>query len=61
MSQDRIEMIEEIIYSLRKYWQQNPELRLTQILGNKFPGDNYYTKDQEVLDYLVKLVNEVKD
>lgn len=61
MNQDRVEMIEEIIYLLRKYWHQNPELRLTQILGNKFPGDNYYVKDQEVLNYLVKLVNEVKD
>ena len=61
MNQDRVEMIEEIIYFLRKYWHQNPELRLAQILGNKFPGDNYYVKDQEVLNYLVKLVNEVQD
>lgn len=61
MIQDKAEMIEEIVYFLRKYWHQNPELRLTQILGNKFPGDNYYTTDQAVLDYLVKLVNEVKD
>jgi uncharacterized protein YihD (DUF1040 family) len=61
MRQDRLDQIQDIIYFLDKYWKQNPELRLCQILGNKFPGDNYYTNDQEVIDYLVKLVNEVKD
>ena len=61
MRQDRAEQIEEVIYFLRKYWAQNPDLRLCQILGNRFPGDNYYTTDQAVLEYLVKLVNEVGD
>lgn len=61
MNQDRTDQIHDIIYFLDKYWKKNPELRLTQILGNKFPGDNYYTQDQEVLDYLVKLTNEVQD
>jgi uncharacterized protein YihD (DUF1040 family) len=61
MSQDRVDQIEEVIYFLRKYWQKNPDLRLCQILGNRFPGDNYYIEDQAVLDYLVKLVNEVDD
>jgi uncharacterized protein YihD (DUF1040 family) len=61
MSQDRVDQIEEVIYFLRKYWQKNPDLRLCQILGNRVPGDNYYIEDQAVLDYLVKLVNEVDD
>jgi len=61
MSQDRVDQIEEVIYFLRKYWQKNPDLRLCQILGNRFPDDNYYIEDQAVLDYLVKLVNEVDD
>jgi len=61
MSQDRVDQIEEVIYFLSKHWQKNPDLRLCQILGNRFPGDNYYIEDQAVLDYLVKLVNEVDD
>jgi uncharacterized protein YihD (DUF1040 family) len=61
MRQDRAEQIEEVIYFLRKYWTQSPDLRLCQILGNRFPGDNYYIEDQAVLEYLVKLVNEVQD
>ena len=61
MNQDRLEQIQDVLYFLDMYWKKNPELRLTQILGNRFPGDNYYVKDQDVLDYLVKIVNEVKD
>lgn len=61
MNQDRLEQIQEVLYFLEKYWKQNPDLRLCQILGNRFPGDNYYTTDQAVIDYLVKLVNEVND
>jgi len=61
MNQDRFEQIQDLLYFLDKYWKKNPELRLTQILGNRFPGDNYYVKDQDVLDYLVKIVNEVQD
>lgn len=61
MNQDRLDQIQDVLYFLDKYWKMNPELRLTQILGNRFPGDNYYVRDQDVLDYLVKIVNEVKD
>ena len=61
MRQDRLDQIQDILYFLEKYWKKNPELRLTQILGNRFHGDNYYTTDQDMLDYLVKIVNEVKD
>lgn len=61
MNQDRIDQIHDIIYFLDKYWKLNPDLRLTQILGNGFHGDSYYVKDQDVLDYLVKLTNEVQD
>jgi uncharacterized protein YihD (DUF1040 family) len=59
---DRAEMRTEIMYFLEKAWKKHPNLRLMQILGNGFPtGDNYYVDDQAVLDYLVKLVNEVED
>lgn len=61
MRQDRIEQVQDVLYFLEKYWKQNPDLRLCQILGNKFPGDNYYVNDQDVLNYLVKMVNEVQD
>ena len=61
MTQDRLDQIHDVIYFLDKYWKKNPDLRLTQLLGNRFPGDNYYVQDQEVLDYLVKLTNEVED
>jgi uncharacterized protein YihD (DUF1040 family) len=53
---------EEILYFLEKAWRKYPNLRLMQLLGNGFAaGDNYYLADQSVLDYLVKLVNEVED
>jgi hypothetical protein len=43
-------------------WKQNPDLRLMQLLGNGFPAaDNYYVDDKQVIDYLVKVVNEVED
>ena len=59
---DRAEMRTEMMYFLEKAWKKHPNLRLMQLLGNGFPaGDNYYVDDQAVLDYLVKLVNEVED
>jgi len=59
---DRIEMREEILYFLKKAWIKNPQLRIMQLLGNGFEaGDNYYVDDQAVLDYLVKVANEVED
>jgi|LauGreDrversion4_2_1035121.scaffolds.fasta_scaffold966994_2 hypothetical protein len=59
---DRIEMREEMLYFLKKAWVKYPHLRIMQLLGNGFPaGDNYYVDDQAVLDYLVKVANEVED
>ena len=61
-TQDRAEQVNDVLYFLSKYWRRNPQLRLMQVLGNGFPaGDNYYVDDQAVLDYLIKLENEVED
>ena len=53
---------DEILYFLEKAWRKNPNLRLMQLLGNGLPAeDNYYVADQTILDYLVKVANEVED
>ena len=62
MKADRIKEIENMIEFLSMAWKKNPDLRLMQLLGNGFPaGDNYYVDDKQVIDYLVKVVNEVED
>ena len=62
MSTDRLVQINNIVEFLSIAWKKNPDLRLMQLLGNGFPaGDNYYVDDKKVIDYLVKLVNEVED
>jgi uncharacterized protein YihD (DUF1040 family) len=59
---DREDMRIQIMYFLEKAWKKHPNLRLMQLIGNGFAaGDNYYVADQSVLDYLVKVVNEVED
>lgn len=44
--------IDEILAALERAWKANPDLRLTQLIGNGFYGDNYYTEDDELLTYL---------
>jgi len=62
MKLERLVEINNTIEFLHTAWKKNPELRLMQLLGNGFPaGDNYYVDDKQVMDYLVKLVNEVED
>ena len=59
---DKEDMRTEILYFLERAWNKYPNLRLMQLIGNGFAaGDNYYLADQSVLDYLVKVVNEVED
>lgn len=59
---DRADIRIEIMYFIEKAWKKHPNLRLMQLLGNGFTeGDNYYLADQSVLDYLVKVANEVED
>lgn len=54
--------IHNLIYMIEMAMKKYPDLRLMQLLGNGFPtGDNYYVDDKKVMDYLVKLVNEVED
>ena len=54
--------IHNLIYMLEMAMKKYPDLRLMQLLGNGFQaGDNYYVADKQVMDYLVKLVNEVED
>jgi uncharacterized protein YihD (DUF1040 family) len=62
MKVHRVVEINNLIYMLEKALKKYPDLRLMQLLGNGFPsGDSYYVDDKQVMDYLVKLVNEVED
>lgn len=62
MTTDRMVEINNLIYMIEMAMKKYPDLRLMQLLGNGFPaGDNYYVDDKKVMDYLVKLVNEVED
>ena len=62
MKTQRLVEIHNLIYMLDLAMKKYPDLRLMQLLGNGFPaGDNYYVDDKRVMDYLVKLVNEVED
>jgi len=62
MNLNRTVEIHNLIYMLEMAMKKYPDLRLMQLLGNGFPaGDNYYVDDKRVMDYLVKLVNEVED
>ena len=62
MKASRAVEIHNLIYILDLAMKKYPDLRLMQLLGNGFPaGDNYYVDDKRVMDYLVKLVNEVED
>lgn len=62
MKIDRLIEINNMLEFLSIAWKRNPDLRLMQLLGNGFQaGDNYYVADKQVMDYLVKLVNQVED
>ncbi len=62
MKTHRLVEIHNIVEFINMAWRKNPDLRLMQLLGNGFPaGDNYYVDDQALLDYLIKLVNQVED
>jgi uncharacterized protein YihD (DUF1040 family) len=62
MKADRLVEINNMLEFLTMAWKKNPDLRLMQLLNNAFPaGDNYYVADSRVMDYLVKIVNEVED
>jgi len=59
---NRMVEINNLIYMIEMAMKKYPDLRLMQLLGNGFPaGDTYYLDDKKVMDYLVKLVNEVED
>ena len=41
--------IDEILALLEKVWKENPDLRLTQLIGNCFSaGDLYYVEDDKL-------------
>ena len=62
MTTNRLAEIHNLIYMIEMAMKKYPDLRLMQLLGNGFPaGDNYYLDDKKVMEYLVKLVNEVED
>ena len=42
-----------ILEQIRKIWEQNPDLRLCQLIGNlQLPVDKYYVEDEELTDEL---------
>lgn len=46
--------IKPLLRQIGKIWQENPDLRLCQLIGNCFPpGDNYH-KEDELLSYRLK-------
>lgn len=48
--------IYRILHLLKRAWQLNPDLRLTQLIGNCFEaGDLYYKEDDEVEKRLKKV------
>jgi uncharacterized protein YihD (DUF1040 family) len=50
---DRIKRILELI---EKIWNDNPDLRLTQLIGNCFPAGDLYYKDDDELEQNLKKV-----
>jgi hypothetical protein len=47
--------IPRILELIRKHWEEYPDLRLTQIIGNCFgPGDHYYKEDSDLEAALLK-------
>jgi len=49
-----------ILEQIRKIWEQHPDLRLCQLIGNVFPGgDNYYREDELLSDRLTGQYGEL--
>jgi uncharacterized protein YihD (DUF1040 family) len=47
--------IDKVLGLIRKYWSQNPDLRLTQLMTNLFfhnGKDFYYLEDEEIIKKL---------
>ena len=45
--------IGEMVDVIRDIWDEYPDLRLCQLIGNCFPrGDSYYREDDELLEAL---------
>lgn len=49
--------IDRILNLIKTYWNIYPDLRLTQIIGNMFPGDPYHEED----DMLEQKLKEALD
>lgn len=51
--------IDELLNELEEYWDENPDLRLGQIVSNisqkKGYNDSFYIEDEEVLEVLREL------
>ena len=46
--------INRILTLIKKIWKENPNLRLTQIIGNCFPPDDLYYVEDERLEKELK-------
>ena len=55
------ERISRILRLVSKIWEENPELRLCQLIGNYFvDNDNYNKEDEELEKRLKEVYHEVK-
>lgn len=48
------ERIPKILAEIQKIWEDNPDLRLGQLINNAISSDTvlYYIEDNDLLDYL---------
>ena len=58
--------IKRILELIERYWDKNPDMRLTQVLVNNhiipnFPGHWYYLEDDKVEDALSELQEKKKE
>lgn len=55
------ERIRRILKIVEKIWNENPDLRLCQLIGNCWPaGDLYHKEDSELEKKLIEKYNDVK-
>lgn len=52
--------IKKVLKIIEEVWKRNPDLRLCQLIGNVFPGDNYYIEDTTLVKKL-KTIYKDKD
>jgi uncharacterized protein YihD (DUF1040 family) len=51
--------IKRILELIQNIWEQHPDLRLCQLIGNVFPGDNYHIEDDDLEKQLLYQYNKL--